>query len=68
MSMVSPKITALDKVISLACRKKKTGTVMGTKCLHDLKLNISIFITKTAARYIYDPTLLVLRANPLLGL
>lgn len=67
MSMLSPKITALDKVISLACRKKKkTGTVMGTKYLHDLKLNISIFITKTAARYTYDPTLLVLRA--LLGL
>lgn len=65
--MFSPKITALDKVISLACRKKK-GTVMGTKCLHDLKLNISIFITKTAARYTYDLTLLVLRTNPLLGL
>lgn len=47
-------------------QKKKTGTVMGTKYLHDLKLNISIFITKTAARYTYDPTLLVLRA--LLGL
>lgn len=65
--MLSPKITALDKVKSLACRKEK-GTVMGTKCLRDLKLNISIFITKTAARYTYDPTLLVLRANPLLGL
>lgn len=66
--MLSPKITALDKVISLACRGKKKGTVMGTKCLHDLKLNISIFITKIAARYTSDPTLLVLRANPLLGL
>lgn len=65
--MLSPKITALDKVISLAGRKKN-GTVMGTKCLHDLNLNISIFITKTAARYTYDPTLLVLRAKPLLGL
>lgn len=66
--MLSPKITALDKVISLACKKKKKGTVMGTKCLHDLKLNISIFITKTAAKYTCDPTHLVLRANPLLGL
>lgn len=65
--MLSPKIKALDKVISLACKKKK-GTVMGTKCLHDLKLNISIFITKTAAKYTCDPTHLVLRANPLLGL
>lgn len=66
--MLSPKITALDKVISLAGKKKKKGTVMGTKCLQDLILNISIFITKTAARYTYDPTLLVLRAKLLLDL
>lgn len=41
---------------------------METKCLHDLKLSISILIRKTAARNTYDPTCLVLSANPLLGL